>query len=169
MEDMTVPDIIDYVNRSAQRVYSQVTTDKIAPIVQMNQDSTTQAQLKELDKLDADWTDFLDDMTPIAKADQRLTATEVYMMALSKNNEWDKLAAVRAKLEGKPKSTDKTAKAGEEKLMPEEEKVTEQPRKPVGGSGEKPTVSVGKVKSPQKAMTPKEAARKAYEDTLRGG
>jgi len=160
MEQMTVPDIIDYVNRSAQRVYSQVTTDKIAPMVAMSQDSTTQVQLKELDKLDPDWYDYLDDMTPIARADQRLTATEVYMMALSKNSKWDKLQALRDKLEGKPKA------AKEKTEMPKEQ--VEQTRKPVTG-GEKPSVSVGKVKSPQKAMSNRDAARKAYEDAQRGG
>lgn len=164
MEQMTVPDIIDYVNRKAQQLYSQVTTDKIAPMLAMTQDSTTQAQLKELDKLDPDWYDYLDDMTPIARADQRLTATEVYMMALSKNSKWDKLQEIRDKLEEKPK----TAKPKENNIMPKEQETEEQPRKPVTG-GEKPTVSVGKVKAPQKAMSNRDAARKAYEDAIRGG
>jgi len=161
---MTVPDIIDYVNRTAQRVYSRVTTDKIAPMVAMTQDSTTQAQLKELDKLDPDWYDFIDDMTPIARADQRLSASEVYMMALSKNNRWDKLQMIREKLEGKPKA------AGKEKTDMPKEQVEEQTetRRPIIG-GEKPTVSVGKVKAPQKAMSNRDAARKAYEDALKGG
>jgi len=159
MENMSVSDIVGYVEDRLSQTYNAIQRDKINPMYEQVSEDTLQSGLRELSDIDPDWINYQEEMLPIARANPSIAPIDCYMAALAAKKDWNRLDKVRDKLNPKKKETKKV----EEKK--EEIREEESPRQ---SSGERPSTSVLKVRKPQERMSPKAAAEKAYEDVIRG-
>jgi hypothetical protein len=160
MSQMSAKEIIEHVNRENQKTFAAV-SDKIDIVRQMKEEEDTHSQLERLGSKVPFWKNYLDDMEQIAVENPTLNAEQVLKLAVIQEGDEDRIVEVASLLSGKKR---KTAKPKEEPTMPKEKEQPSEGRRPVVSGGEKPTASVGKVTTPQKAMTPREAARAAYEE-----
>lgn len=158
MEGMSNEDIISYVNTSLAQMSQSIQRDKIDPLYESQTEGILEEGLKELNGIDKDWVDLQAEMLPIARANSNLSPVQVYTAALAASGQFDRLDKVRAKMNPPSK---------EEEEMPREKEATkETPNRPPIVGGEKPSTSVTGIKPPQKRMTAKEAATKAYEEVF---
>ena len=159
MSQMSAKEIITHNNSENQKTFNAV-SEKIDIVRQMKDEEDTQSQLARLGSKVSFWKDYLDDMEPIAVSNPTLNAEQVLKLAVIQEGDEERIIEVASLLSGKKR---KAAKPKEEPIMPKEKEQPEE-RTPVVSGGEKPTTSVGKVTTPQKAMSNREAARAAYEE-----
>lgn len=170
LEQMSPADLVDYVDHVTQQMYQTITTEKIYPLVEQSKEDNAQAQLKHLDSVYPKWEKYIPVMTEISKAQPNAKAADVLKMAMAKTGDYDALRDLSESLgevkgKTKPKGATETM-ANQESKDIIDKTAKQEVRRPVSGAGEKPTVSIGNVKTPGKPMKANEAARKAYEQVF---